>query len=88
VDYFAVVIPNGSVYLATQIRPIEMEDKINEQITALQREEQREFELMRRHERTGRPLGEDGFIEGLERLVQRTLRPQKPGPKEKNLTVN
>ena len=39
---FAVVIPNGSVYLATQIRPIEPQDKINEQIAALQREAQRE----------------------------------------------
>lgn len=35
---FVVVIPNASVYLATQIRPVEPEDKINEQIAALQRE--------------------------------------------------
>jgi len=40
---FAVVIPNGSVYLATQIHPIEPEDKINEQIASLQREIQIEF---------------------------------------------
>jgi ABC-type transport system involved in multi-copper enzyme maturation permease subunit len=49
---FAVVIPNGSVYLATQIRPVEPEDQINEQITSLQREAQREFG--RALERSGR----------------------------------
>jgi len=52
------------------------------------KDEQKEFELVRRHERTGRPLGEEGFIEGLERLLQRTLRPQKRGPKEKNRIIN
>jgi ABC-type transport system involved in multi-copper enzyme maturation permease subunit len=40
---FAVVIPNTSVYLATQIRSVEPQDKINEQITTLQREAQTEF---------------------------------------------
>jgi ABC-type transport system involved in multi-copper enzyme maturation permease subunit len=40
---FAVVIPNASVYLATQIRPVEPEDKINRQITSLRRDAQREF---------------------------------------------
>ena len=52
------------------------------------KDEQTEFELVRRHERSGRPLGEEGFIEGLERLLQRTLRPQKRGPKEKNPITN
>lgn len=40
---FVVVIPNGSAYLAAQILPIQSEDKINEQITLLRREAQREF---------------------------------------------
>jgi ABC-type transport system involved in multi-copper enzyme maturation permease subunit len=40
---FAVVIPNASVYLATQIRSVEPQDKINEQITALQRDARTEF---------------------------------------------
>jgi ABC-type transport system involved in multi-copper enzyme maturation permease subunit len=40
---FVVVIPNASVYLATQIRPVEPEDKINEQIASLQRDTQTEF---------------------------------------------
>jgi len=43
-----------------------------------------EIELFRKHERTGRPLGEDSFIEKLERLLDRKLEPQKPGPKMKD----
>ena len=33
-----------------------------------------------RHENTGRPLGSDAFVDGLEKLLGRTLRPRKPGP--------
>lgn len=54
---FVVVIPNGSVYLATQIIPVESEDKVNEQIASLRRDAQREFgrELQRsgRRKRSG-----------------------------------
>jgi ABC-type transport system involved in multi-copper enzyme maturation permease subunit len=49
---FVVVIPNGSVYLATQVIPVEPEDKINEQITSLRREAQRES--TRERQRSGR----------------------------------
>jgi len=38
-------------------------------------------ELLRRHERTGRPLGGEGFLAHLESLLGRELRPQKRGPK-------
>jgi putative transposase len=38
-------------------------------------------EAMRRHERTGRPLGEEGFIGRLEESLSRRLRRGKPGPK-------
>jgi putative transposase len=38
----------------------------------------------RRHERTGRPLGSPAFVEKLERTLERTLKPQKPGRKKKN----
>jgi putative transposase len=38
-------------------------------------------EEIRRHERTGRPLGDDGFVEGLEEALGRVLRRQTPGPK-------
>jgi len=38
---------------------------------------------IRRHERTGRALGRDGFVNGLEKALGRTLRHQKSGPKGK-----
>jgi len=40
-----------------------------------------EVEKLRRHERTGRPLGNDGFIAKLEKTLNRLLQKQKPGPK-------
>ena len=38
---------------------------------------------LRAHGCTGRPLGSSAFLDRLERLVGRALRPQKPGPKPK-----
>ena len=38
---------------------------------------------IRRHERTGRPLGADLFVERLESDLGRTLKREKPGPKGK-----
>ena len=38
---------------------------------------------LRRHERTGRPLGSMSFIADLESQLSRVLRPQKPGRKRK-----
>lgn len=38
---------------------------------------------IRRHERTGRPLGSDGFVEWLESALGRALKREKPGPKGK-----
>ncbi len=35
------------------------------------------------HERTGRPLGDDGFMARIERLLGRSLARQRPGPKPK-----
>jgi putative transposase len=43
-----------------------------------------EIELFRKHERTGRPLGNDPFIKKMESLLDRKLKPQKPGPKKKD----
>jgi len=37
--------------------------------------------LLRRHERTGRPLGDEGFLVRLEKRLNRVLRIQKPGRK-------
>lgn len=36
---------------------------------------------IRKHERTGRPLGAEIFVERLEATLGRTLKPRKPGPK-------
>jgi ABC-type transport system involved in multi-copper enzyme maturation permease subunit len=55
---FVVVIPNGSAYLATQVIPVESEDKINEQIASLRREAQREF--MRELQISGRSFQSGG----------------------------
>jgi len=48
-------------------------------LTALTKEEQ---EGIRCHERTGRPLGDDKFIDHMERMRSRVLKKQKPGPKK------
>jgi putative transposase len=40
-----------------------------------------EIKLLRRHERTGRPLGGESFLRSLETRLGRILRPMKPGPK-------
>ena len=42
-------------------------------------------DLLRLHQRTGRPLGSPSFIEKLEKLCGRTLRPLKSGPKRKTV---
>jgi putative transposase len=42
-----------------------------------------EINTIRRHERTGRPLGTEQFIEHLESALDRSLKPEKPGPKGK-----
>jgi putative transposase len=41
------------------------------------------LEALRRHTRTGRPLGSAAFLERLEARLGRRLRPGKPGPKRK-----
>jgi len=43
-----------------------------------------EIDILRKHERTGRLLGEDGFVETLETLLKRKLKCQKPGPEKKD----
>jgi len=39
---------------------------------------------IRKHERTGRPLGSEGFVEKLESVLERILKRGKPGPKGKH----
>jgi len=43
-----------------------------------------EYEKLRRHERSGRPLGTEAFLDHLEALTSRKLRKQKPGPQKNN----
>ena len=43
-----------------------------------------QMETFRKHERTGRPLGSDPFVQKLEQKFDRTLKPQKPGRKAKS----
>ena len=42
-----------------------------------------EYQLLQRHERTGRPLGSTSFIEQLENKLSRILTPQKGGRPKK-----
>jgi len=49
-------------------------------------EEGKEGEEIRRHERMGRPLGNEDFIIEIENLLTRILRKQKPGPEAKART--
>lgn len=39
------------------------------------------LEMLRQHERTGRPLGDEAYVEQLELMLHRSLRPQKAGRK-------
>ena len=41
-----------------------------------------EIERIRRHEKTGRPLGDDGFVGRLEEVLGRILKRHKPGRKK------
>lgn len=42
-----------------------------------------EIEAFRRHQRTGRPMGSEGFVRALEALLGRPIRPRKPGRRMK-----
>ncbi len=46
-----------------------------------------DVERLRRHERTGRPLGEPAFVEMLEAKTQLRLKPKRPGPKKRKTYV-
>ena len=43
-----------------------------------------ELKVFRLHSSTGRPLGDDAFVDALEKALGRVLRPQKPGRKAAN----
>ena len=54
----------------------------------LNSENEGEMAQIRKHERTGRPLGDEAFVGKLEALLERTLKRQKPGPKTKRDSHN
>lgn len=43
--------------------------------------DEEQIQEIRKHERTGRPLGSEGFVERLETTLERSLKRGKPGPK-------
>jgi len=45
--------------------------------------DQTAFEDLRMHERTGRPLGQDSFVDRMSLFAGRALGRKKPGPKRK-----
>jgi putative transposase len=45
-----------------------------------QEPDREELKALRRHNRTGRPLGDEQFMARLELVTGRALRPHKPGP--------
>ncbi|WP_419798288.1 MAG: transposase [Terasakiella sp.] len=45
---------------------------------------QKDHLKLQQHERTGRPLGDDNFVQNLEEQLGRPLLPKKPGPKPRD----
>jgi len=73
---------NGQDDILTRVAPLlEMVGDWQEFLKLPDGEEAQKIE---QHKRTGRPLGEDGFVTRLENRLERVLRPQKPDPKSKN----
>ena len=60
-----------------------MLERVNQWSDYLSVNDSERLDLMRKHQRTGRPLGNDAFLQYMETLVGRTVRPAKPGPKMK-----
>ena len=78
----AVAHLSGEDDLLVKTRPLlEMVDDWREFLAEPLTE--REMALLRRHQRTGRPLGDENFLGRVERALERVLRPGRPGPKRK-----
>jgi len=59
-----------------------LHDMIPDWKAFLQLSSDEELKVLKRYERTGRPLGNDSFVEQIEQSLGRILQPQKPGPKK------
>ncbi len=46
---------------------------------------EQDIKMLQQHERTGHPLGSDGFLTRLEKSIGRLLKPKKPGRKPKKV---
>jgi len=65
------------------VRVAPLLERVNDWREFLTEAGEAEAELWRRHERTGRPLGEPAFLDRIEALLGRIVRPAKRGPKPK-----
>ena len=70
---FAVVVPNGSVYLAAEARPLESREKIAGRMTALTQEYENEFYSHRANQPSisKSDSGDGGFGHGYNRLINK-----------------
>ena len=46
---------------------------------------EQDIKMLQQHERTGRPLGSDGFLTRIEKSIGRLLKPKRPGRKPKKV---
>jgi putative transposase len=72
---------DGKDDVLVKVRP--MLDRVDNWKELLASGDQVLFDELRLHERTGRPLGEDAFVERMSKLAGRALGKKKPGPKKK-----
>jgi putative transposase len=72
---------NGEDDNLTQARPLL--DVVGNWREFLQLTDEEEIKRFKQHENSGRPLGENSFVDMLEGQLGRILYPQKPGPKRK-----
>jgi len=73
---------NGKDDLLVKVKP--MLDRVKNWAELLASADQSAFDDLRMHERTGRPLGQDSFVDRMSLLAGRTLGRKKPGPKRKS----
>jgi len=59
-------------------------DMVNDWQSFLTLTDEEGLALLKKHERSGRPLWEVSFVERLEEELERLLRPAKRGPKPKS----
>jgi len=65
-----------------QVKP--MLERVDNWMELLASGDQILFDELRMHERTGRPLGQENFVERMSLLAGRVLGKKKPGPKRKS----